>query len=60
MTSSENDEEIEQVYVQSVVTASDFTANVPVWLLVLDSYDPDDSTKLYPAVKPVHLIDSRS
>ena len=51
------DDEIEQVYVLSVMTAADFTVSVPVWLLELDSYDPDDGTKLLsPSLKPDHSI----
>ena len=51
-------DEMEQVYVLSAVTAADFTVSVPVWLLVLESYDPESATKLSPFSKPDHTIDN--
>ena len=39
------------------MTAPDFTVSVPVWLLLLESYDPGLGTKFVPAVKPDHAMD---
>ena len=41
----------------SDLTAPDFTVSVPVWLLLLESYDPGFGTKFGPAVKPDHAMD---
>ena len=41
----------------SDLTAPDFTVSVAVWLLLLESYDPELATKSAPVVKPDHAMD---
>ena len=53
-------DDMEQTKVVSDLTAPDFTVSVPVWLLLLGSYDPEFGTKFGPAVKPDHAMDISS